>query len=98
MLDFEKSLFDDFVKGIENFDWKLNENLNSENINHVNKEFPVKNYEEQEEKLITFKEDVDELVNFDGEKIGPFKRGQTASIPWNIAKILLDSGKVEVAE
>lgn len=86
MLDSEKLLFEDLVKSVENFDKKLNEKLNSENSNG------------QKEKLITFKEDVDEFVDFNGERVGPFKKGQAVAISYNIAKILFDSGKAEIIE
>ncbi len=86
MLDFEKSLFEELMKNIEISDKKLNESLNGNNE------------EENKNELIVFKEDVDELVGFDGNKIGPFKKGQIANISKDIAKIIIEDGKAEIVE
>lgn len=86
MLDFEKSLFEELMKNIEISDKKLNQSLNGSNE------------ETEKNDLIVFKEDVDELVGFDGNKIGPFKKGQIANIPKDIAKIIVDDGKAEIVE
>lgn len=83
MLDFEKSLFEDLMKCIETSDKKLNETLNGK-IEEV----------EKGEKII-FKEDVEEFMGLDGKKLGPFKKGQEAMLVPEIAKILVDDGKVE---
>ena len=48
------------------------------------------------EKLIVFKEDVGELVNLKGDKIGPFEKGQIANISKEIAQILIDDDKAEL--
>jgi DNA replication initiation complex subunit (GINS family) len=82
MLDFEKELFEDLMKCIDASDKKLSEALNG-------KEETAKN------ELIIFKEDVEEFVGLEGEKMGPFKTGQIANIPKEIAKILFDDKKAE---
>lgn len=86
MLDFEKTLFEDLMKCIESSDKSLSEIMNQKI------EEKIKN-----EELVIFKEDVEEFMGLDG-KIGPFKKGQTASIPKEIAQILIDDKKVEVVE
>jgi len=48
--------------------------------------------------LIVFKNKVDELLDGDGEKIGPYDKGQIANVPSAIAKILVDDGKAEFVE
>ena len=113
MLDFEKLLFESLVGCIENFDKKLNENMNSENnrnalskinggINEQSKletdEVLEKISEKQKNLAVIFKEDVDEFVDLNGEKAGPFKKGQTASLHSEIAKILAEDSKVEIKE
>lgn len=86
MLLIEKALFEDLMKCIDLADKKLNENLNG------------KAEGEQKNELVSFKSDVGEFVGLDGEKMGPYDNGQIANIPREIAKILLDDGKVEVVE
>ena len=86
MLTFEKELFEDLMKCIDESDKKLNKSLNK-----------IKE-EEQKNELITFITDVEEFVGLTGEKMGPYEKGQIANIPKEIAKILIDDGKVEVIE
>lgn len=86
MLPFEKELFEEIMKNIEFSDKKISEIMNGK------KEDPLKN------NLVVFKEDVKELLDMQGEKIGPFEKGQVANIPREIAKILIDDGKAEMAE
>lgn len=84
MLDFEKELFEDLMKCIDCSDKKLSKTLNGE------KEA------EQKNELISFKENVEEFVDLEGERMGPYEKGQVANIPRDIAKILVDSGKADV--
>ena len=86
MLALEKELFEEFMKCVDNSDAKLNEMLNG------------KNFTEQKHTLIIFKENVQELVDLDGETIGPYETGQIANVQKEIAKILIDDGKAERAE
>jgi DNA replication initiation complex subunit (GINS family) len=86
MLSFEKSLFEELIKNIENSDKKINELLNREKV------------EELKNELVIFKTDVEEFLDIEGEKIGPFQKGQIANIPKEIAKILIEDGKAEVVE
>jgi DNA replication initiation complex subunit (GINS family) len=83
MLPFEKTMFEDLMKSIDLSDKKLNDILNG-------------NKEEQKNELVVFKEYVEEFVGLEGEKMGPFEKGQIANIPKEIVKILIDSGKAEV--
>jgi len=84
MLPFEKSLFEDLMKSIDISEKRLNDMLNG-------------NKEEQKNELIVFKEFVEEFVGLNGEKMGAYEKGQIVNIPKEIAKILVDSGKAEVA-
>ena len=86
MLSFEKSLFEELIKNIENSDKKINELLNREKV------------EELKNELVIFKTDVEEFLDIEGEKIGPFQKGQIANIPKEIAKILIEDDKAEVVE
>jgi len=83
MLDFEKELFDEIVKGIEKTDKNVAEFLNGK------KKKEIKN------KMVVFGADVEEFLGLEGEKLGPFKKGEIANLPIEIVKILSDAGKVE---
>ena len=84
MLLVEKDLFEQLMKCIDVSDKRLSEILNG------------KNDELRKNELIVFKEDVDELVDLEGNKVGPYKKGEIANISAEIAKILVDDGKAEV--
>jgi DNA replication initiation complex subunit (GINS family) len=83
MLDFEKALFEEFMKCIDISDKKVNEMLNGK------VETVIRN------DMVIFKEAAEEFVGMDGEKMGPFEEGQIANISKEIAKILVESGKAE---
>lgn len=85
MLDFEKELFEELMRSIDLSDKKVNEILNEEK-------------EDKKNELIVFKQDIEEFMGLDGEKMGPFETGQIANIPKEIAKILIDDKKAEVIE
>ncbi len=86
MLSFEKSLFEELIENMENSDKKINEILEG------------KTAEELKNELVIFKTDIEEFLDMDGEKIGPFKKDQVANIPREIAKILIGDGKAEILE
>jgi len=86
MLSFEKSLFEELIKNIENSDKKISELLDRKKV------------EELKNELVIFKTDVEEFLDVEGEKIGPFKKGQIANISKEIAKILIEDDKAEVVE
>ena len=86
MLSFEKSLFEELIKNIENSDKKISELLNREKVKELKNE------------LVIFKTDVEEFLDMEGEKVGPFQKGQIANIPKEIAKILIEDSKAEVLE
>lgn len=86
MLSFEKELFESMMKCIDSTDKKIQETLNG------------KKTIESKNELIMFKSNVEEFLDLEGEKLGPFEKGQIANIPKNIAKILIDDGKAEIIE
>ena len=67
-------------------DKKLNEMLNG---NHE---------EEMKNDLIVFNDHVEEFMGLNGEKMGPFEKGQIANLPKEIVKILVESEKAEKVE
>ncbi|MBU2562586.1 MAG: hypothetical protein KKF68_02915 [Nanoarchaeota archaeon] len=86
MLLFEKILFEELMKCVENSDKKFSEIFNGEKPS------------EKKNELIVFKQDVEEFVDLNGEKMGCFENGQIANIPVEIAKILVEDGKAEIIE
>ncbi len=86
MFRFEKSLFEELMKSINTSDKKINETLSG------------KKQETQKNELIVFKKDVEEFVDLDGEKMGPFDKGQIVNMSKEVAKILIDDGKCEIIE
>lgn len=85
MLTFEKELFEQLMKCIDVSDKRLNEML----ANEENRDDSQKN------EMIMFKSNVEEFLDTNGKKMGPFKQGQVANVPKAIAKILVDGDKAE---
>ncbi len=85
MLSFEKDLFEELMKCVEVSDKKLDRLLNGEG-------------EKKENEMLVIKERVEEFVNFDGDKMGPFEAGEIVNIPHEVAKILVEDGRAEAME
>ena len=83
MLSFEKEIFDKIMESMEEGDKKLTQLLNGQE------------QEEKKNKLITFLKDTDEFLGLDGEKLGPFKKGDIANLPIEVANILVVDNKAE---
>lgn len=86
MLDFEKELFDRMIKSIESAEKSVSEFLNG------------KKSESRKSRMIFFKEDVDEFLGMDGGSIGPFKKGELANLPEEIADILKSDNKADFVD
>lgn len=87
MLSFEKEIFDKIMKSMEDGDKKLTKLLNGQE------------QEEKKNKLVSFLQDTEEFLGLDGEKLGPFKKGDIVNLPIEIANILAIDNKVaDVAE
>lgn len=84
MLIFEKEVFDEIMRSMENGDKKLTNLLNGQ-----------EEEEKKKNKLITFLQDTEEFLGLDGEKLGSFKKGDIANLPIEIANILLGDNKAE---
>jgi DNA replication initiation complex subunit (GINS family) len=85
MLPFEKALFEEFMKSVDLSDKILNGMLNGKS-------------EEKKNELVVFKEYSEEFIGLEGEKMGPYEKGQIANIPKEIAKILVEGNKAELVE
>jgi hypothetical protein len=86
MLDIEKDLFEELMKSMQETDKRLNSILGGGEVTEAKNE------------LVMFTEKVTEFVGLDGEKMGPYGKGDIANIPKEIAKILIDDGKARVVE
>ncbi len=87
MLAFEKEVFDEIMKSMEQGDKNMAKLLNGQ-----------EQEEKRKNKLITFLQDTDEFLGLDGEKAGPFKKGDIANLPVEIANILIVDNKAEAVE
>jgi DNA replication initiation complex subunit (GINS family) len=83
MFDLEKELFEKLMDCVDFSDKKVNKILSGEK-------------KEQENELIVFKQNVEEFIDLNGERMGPFEKGQIANISKDIAKILIDDDKAEI--
>ncbi|MEM0465459.1 MAG: hypothetical protein QXW97_02015 [Candidatus Pacearchaeota archaeon] len=86
MLQIERDMFDSIIKTIEKTDKKVSEMLKGMDEEESNK---------LNNKMIVFVEDVEEFLDIDGNKLGPFKKGDVANIPEEIANILIIDRKAE---
>ena len=85
MLEYEKELFENIMKCVEKSDKRLNYKLNG-------------NRKEQEQKndLVCFIEEITEFTDMTGKIQGPFKKGEIANLPKDIAQIFIDDKKAEI--
>jgi len=85
MLNFEKNLFEELMKAVDISDKKLNGVLNGKDATKKNE-------------LIVIKEDVEEFLGIDGDKMGPYEKNQIVNLPKPIAQILISDNKAEIVE
>jgi len=89
MMEFEKESFEQIMRSISEGDKKIEKILNGVEDSLENS---VKN------KLIIFKNDVEEFLDLEGNKIGPFKKGDIVNISQEIANILIVDNKADPVE
>jgi len=87
MLQIEKELFEEIMEKVESSDKKLNDLIKGNGKEQIS-----------ENNLILFLEDVEGFLGLEGEKMGPYEKGQIVNISKEIAKILIDSNKAEFIE
>ena len=85
MLDLEKDMFDKIVKSMEQADKNMEDFMNGKE-------------EKANNQIVMFKTNVEQFLDMNGEKIGPFDKGEVANLPEQIVKILIDAGKAEIVE
>ncbi|MFH1451970.1 MAG: hypothetical protein ABIF88_02220 [archaeon] len=86
LLSFEKDLFEEVVRSLE----RAEKNMNAEMGGGENSE--------QRHRLVRFLERVPEFLNFEGEEVGPFEKGELANLEREIIDILEKDKRVEVLE
>lgn len=82
MLAFEREMFERIMETLENAEKSLKNSMNGRE-------------ETKKNKLAVALQDIEELLDLDGNSLGPFKKGQVINLPKEIAKILEDDKKVE---
>lgn len=85
MLLVEKECFDGIMKSLERGDKKISEMLKGSDDDN----------NKQKNKMIVFIDDTGEFLDLEGNKLGPFKKGDVANIPEEIANILIVDKKAE---
>lgn len=86
MLSFEKETFEKIMKAINEGDKKMEKILGGGNEDGSNSE---------KNKLIIFKTDVEEFLDLEGNKIGPFRKGDIVNLAQEIANILMVDNKAD---
>lgn len=82
MLNFEKEMFEKIMKIFEDGEKNVSTTMNGKE-------------KEAKHKMIMFKDDVVEFIGLEGEKLGPFRRGDIANLQREIADILILDKKAE---
>lgn len=88
MLAIEKECFEEIMKSLEKGDKKIAEILKG--MDEIK--------EENANKMIVFIEDADEFLDMEGNKLGPFKKGDVANLSEQIANILVVDKRAEVVD
>jgi len=88
MLAIEKESFDSIMKALEKGDKKIAGILKGSG----------EDVEEPKNRIIVFIQNTDEFLGLDGNKLGPFKKGDMANLAEEIANILIIDKKAESVE
>ena len=86
MLIFEKDIFDNIMKSLNNGDKEIEKILNGGGDDNLT---------EDKNKMVIFKGDTEEFLDLNGNKLGPFNKGDLVNIPQEIANILIVDGKAD---
>jgi len=86
MLSIEKELFEELMNCMDISEKKLLESLSGERVEST------KNND-----LVVFLENVEEFLGMEGDKMGPYAKGDIANISEEVAKILIEAGRAEEA-
>jgi DNA replication initiation complex subunit (GINS family) len=83
----EKETFEKIMKAINEGDKEIEKTLSGEEKSEGTKN-----------KLIIFKQDTEDFLDFEGNKVGPFKKGDIVNLPMEIANILIVDNKADPIE
>jgi DNA replication initiation complex subunit (GINS family) len=86
MLSMEREAFEGIMRSLEKSDKKIAEIL---------KGMADEDDQKAKNKMVVFVDDADEFLDLEGNKMGPFKKGDVANIPEEIANILIVDKKAE---
>jgi DNA replication initiation complex subunit (GINS family) len=86
LLEFEKEMFEKIMQTMESTDKSVMKMLNNEII-HENSSY-----------IVSFKENIEEFLGLEGEKMGPYTKGEIVNLPEQIAKILIEAGRAEIID
>ena len=86
LLGFEKDLFEDVVRDLERAEKAKEAEMSGGSTS------------EYKHRLVRFLEDVPEFLNFEGEEVGPFSKGEVANLEAELVDILGQDNRIEVIE
>jgi len=84
LLDFEKEMFDKIVKNLEEEESTINRQVSNSDKKGV-----------KTNSMVSFKESMDEFLDTEGNKLGPFEKGEIVNLSEDVAKILIEAGRAE---
>jgi len=84
MLGFEKETFEKIMKALNEGDKKMEKAINGE-----------EETANQKNKLVMFNQDTEEFLDLEGNKLGPFKKGDIVNLSQEIANILIVDNKAD---
>lgn len=90
MLSFERETFEKIMKAINEGDKAIEKLLSGGEGGEESTS--------QKNKFIMFKQDANEFLDLEGNKLGPFKKGDIVNIPQEIANILIVDNKADPIE
>ncbi|MEI6731624.1 MAG: hypothetical protein WCK90_02995 [archaeon] len=85
MLSFEKEVFDVLVRAFEESDGKMTREL-------------LGNARHEENKMIMFKQNVEQFVDMSGNIIGPFNAGALVNLDSGVSQILVSDGRASFVD
>ena len=89
LLDHEKELFEITIKQLEE---------NEKNVLNILEEGQVKEEKDLKNLFIRFKQETPSFLDSSGIELGPFKEGEVANLPKEIANILITDGRATIVK
>ena len=86
LLSFEKDLFEEVVRSLEKSEKNLSEEMNGSQDSASS------------HRLVRFLEEVPAFLDFEGNEVGPFRKGEIANLESEIVEILEKDTRVEILE